>query len=92
MEIVFKNDFNHEIAVFEIAAIEYNKDDQGNPVDIIIAADEDTLELISILCILSCNIRETCPEDKFFNKASHVALYGRLKPFTIVNNSLEIIT
>lgn len=92
MKIVFSNNFDHRQLVFEIAAIEYEKDENNNPVDITIAANEDTLELISMLCILGCNIRETCPEDKFFNKASHVALYGRLKPFTIVNSSLEIIT
>ena len=80
MKIIFENGYT-----YDINAIEFEMDN-GNPIDIIIAADEQTLEDLSIMAMIGSNIREMEPCDKFFGKASHIGLYARLYPFKVVSN------
>ena len=82
MKIIFENGYT-----YNINAIEFKMDEEERPVDIIIAADEQTLENLSIMAMLGCNIREMEPWDKFFGKASHIGLYARLYPFKVINNN-----
>ena len=81
MKIVFENGYN-----YDINAIEFEKDEEGKPIDIIIAANEQTLENLSIMTMMGCNIREMEPWDKFFGKASHIGLYARLYSFKILSD------
>lgn len=78
-KIIFENGY-----AYNINAIEFEIDDKGNPVDIIIAADEKTLNNLTIMAMMGYNIREMNPEDKFFEKASHIGLYAKLYPFYVV--------
>lgn len=80
MKIIFENGYTYNINAIEFEM--YN----GNPIDIIIAADEQTLENLSIMAMMGCNIREMEPWDKFFGKASHIGLYARLYPFKVVSD------
>ena len=80
MKIIFENGYTYNINAIEFEM--YN----GNPIDIIIAANEQTLENLSIMAMMGCNIREMEPWDKFFGKASHIGLYARLYPFKVINN------
>ena len=80
MKIIFENGYTYNINAIEFEM--YN----GNPIDIIIAADEQTLENLSIMVMMGYNIREMEPWDKFFGKASHIGLYARLYPFKVINN------
>ena len=80
MKIIFENGYT-----YDINAIEFEMDN-GNPINIIIAADEQTLENLSIMAMLGCNIREMEPWDKFFGKASHIGLYARLYSFKVVSD------
>ena len=81
MKIIFENGYTYNINAIEFEM--YN----GNPIDIIIAANEQTLENLSIMAMMGCNIREMEPWDKFFGKASHIGLYARLYPFKVINNN-----
>ena len=81
MKIIFENGYTYNINAIEFEM--YN----GNPIDIIIVADEQTLENLSIMAMMGCNIREMEPWDKFFGKASHIGLYARLYPFKVINNN-----
>ena len=82
MKIIFENGYT-----YDISAIEFEMDKEERPVDIIIAADEQTLEDLSIMAMIGSNIREMEPCDKFFGKASHMDLYARLYPFKVINNN-----
>ena len=81
MKIIFENGYT-----YNINAIEFEMDEEERPVDIIIAADEQTLENLSIMTMIGSNIREMEPWDKFFGKASHIGLYARLYPFKVVSD------
>ena len=81
MKIIFENGYTYDINAIEFEM--YN----GNPIDIIIAADEQTLNDITIMSMIGCNIREMEPWDKFFGKASHIGLYAHLYPFKVINNN-----
>ena len=81
MKIIFENGYT-----YDINAIEFEIDEEERPVDIIIAADEQTLEDLSIMAMIGSNIREMEPGDKFFGKASHIGLYARLYPFEIFSD------
>ena len=80
MKIIFENGYTYNINAIEFKM--YN----GNPIDIIIAADEQTLNDLILMSMIGCNIREMEPWDKFFKKASHIGLYARLYPFKVVSN------
>ena len=80
MKIIFKNGYTYNINAIEFEM--YN----GNPIDIIIAADEQTLENLSMMAMIGCNIREMGPWDKSFGKASHIGLYARLYPFKVLSD------
>ena len=80
MKLVFENGWD-----YDIKAIYFEVDERNNPVDIVIAADEETLMSLTDLCMIGYNIREMQPEDKFFGMASHIALYARLYPFRVVS-------
>lgn len=80
MKIIFENGYTYNINAIEFEM--YN----GNPIDIIIAANEQTLEDLSIMAMIGSNIREMEPCDKFFGKASHIGLYARLYPFKVVSD------
>ena len=80
MKLVFENGYD-----YDIKAIHFERDEKG-PVDIVIAADEETLMNITLFCMIGYNIREMQPEDKFFGIASHTALYARLYPFSVVSD------
>ena len=81
MKIVFENGYN-----YDINSIEFEKDEDGKPIDIVIAADEQTLKNLSMMSMLGCNIREVGPWDKSFGKASHIGLYARLYPFKVLSD------
>lgn len=81
MKIVFENGYN-----YTINAIEFEKDEEGNPVDIIIAADEQTLNDLILMSMIGCNIREMSVADKFYGRASHIGLYARLFPFDVFSD------
>ena len=81
MKIVFENGYN-----YTINGIEFEKDEEGNPVDIIIAADEQTLNGLILMSMIGCNIREMNVEDKFYGRASHIGLYARLFPFDVLSD------
>lgn len=94
MEIKFERSTWEEPVVFEIKYFACEYDEDMRPVDIRIGADEQTLEAISEFCIIGCNIRGTQDYDRLPFIAtpelcSHIALYGRLKPFTIVKKDLH---
>lgn len=50
-KIIFENGY-----AYNINAIEFEIDDKGNPVDIIIAADEKTLNNLTIMAMMGYNI------------------------------------
>lgn len=81
MKIIFQNGY-----AYNINAIEFEKDEEGNPIDIIIAADEQTLENLTTMAMIGCNIREMNVEDKFYGRASHIGLYARLCPFEVFSD------
>ena len=81
MKIIFENGYT-----YDINAIEFEMDEEERPVDIIIAADEQTLDNLSIMAMIGSNIREMEPYDKFFGKASHIGLYARLYSFKIISD------
>ena len=81
MKIIFENGYT-----YNINAIKFEMDEEERPIDIIIAADKQTLEDLSIMAMIGSNIREMEPCDKFFEKASHIGLYARLYPFEVVSD------
>lgn len=81
MKIVFENGYN-----YSINAIEFERDEEGAPIDIIIAADEETLNNLILMSMIGCNIREMNVADKFYGRASHIGLYARLCPFEIFSD------
>lgn len=68
------------------------------PIDIVIGADEKTLEGIAEYCQIGWNIKEVdsfdpvpLAEDEKDFICSHLALYGRLYPFHIIQEDLHKI-
>ena len=80
MKIIFENGYTYDINAIEFEM--YN----GNPIDIIIAADEQTLNDLILMSMIGCNIREMNVEDKFYGRASHIGLYARLFPFDVFSD------
>ena len=68
---------------YEIVDICYSLDRWGEPVDIVVTADEDTLLNISEFAMLGCNIQESYRADKT-GEPLHEALFARLLEFEVI--------
>ena len=68
---------------YEIVDICYSLDRCGDPIDIIVTADEDTLLNISEFAMIGCNIQESYKESKS-GEPLHEALFARLLEFEVV--------
>ena len=68
---------------YEITDICYSLDRWGEPIDIVITADEDTLIEISEFAMIGCNIQESYKESKS-GEPLHEALFARLLEFEVV--------
>ena len=68
---------------YEIVDICYSLDELGEPVDIIVTADEDTLLNISEFAMIGCNIQESYRASKS-GEPLHEALFARLLEFEVV--------
>ena len=64
---------------FEVTDVRYSLDEFGEPVDIIITADEDTLLCISQFARLGCNIQES-----YWREPEYEALFARLLDFKVI--------
>lgn len=67
---------------YEIVDISYSLDISGEPIDIVITADEDTLIEISEFARIGCNIRESYRTSES-GEPLHVALFARLQEFEV---------
>lgn len=97
MKIRIKTNNYEGFEEFPIVCIKYQLDENGIPVDIVIAATEEVLEHISVFASIGYNIREldTAPWSKddlmlIIKGATHEALYARLNHFNVVEAS-EVI-
>ena len=68
---------------YEIVDICYSLDRWGEPIDIIVTADEDTLLSISEFAMIGCNIQESYRADKT-GEPLYEALFARLLDFEVV--------
>ena len=68
---------------YEIVDICYSLDRLGEPVDIVVTADEDTLLNISEFAMIGCNIQESYRASKS-GEPLHEALFARLLEFEVV--------
>ena len=68
---------------YEIVDICYSLDRWGEPIDIVVTADEDTLLNISEFARIGCNIQESYRVDKT-GEPLHEALFARLLDFEVV--------
>lgn len=68
---------------YEIVDICYSLDRWGEPIDIVITADEDTLIKISEFAMIGCNIQESYRASKS-GEPLHEALFARLLEFEVV--------
>ena len=68
---------------YEIVDICYSLDRWGEPIDIVITADEDTLIKISEFAMIGCNIQESYRASKS-GEPLHEALFARLQEFKVV--------
>lgn len=72
---------------YEINNIRWEYDENNTPVDIVIYADEETLESISKFANIGWNIRKCDPVIDTINDAissSHCGLFARLKEFIVI--------
>lgn len=72
--------------MFEVVAVYNDNDEVGVPVDIVIYADEKTLESISELASVGCNIRECeygLDDPHIAMLATHCGLFARLEEFVV---------
>lgn len=91
MKIRIKTNDYRKFEEFPIVSIKYELDENGVPVDIAIAANEETLEHISEFAQIGYNIRHlivdgflTGDEELIIKGATHEALYARLNHFNVV--------
>ena len=68
---------------YELVDICYSLDRCGDPIDIIVTADEDTLLNISEFAMIGYNIKESYKVDKT-GEPLHEALFARLLDFEVV--------
>ena len=68
---------------YEIVDICYSLDRLGEPIDIVVTADEDTLLNISEFAMIGCNIQESYRVDKT-GEPLYEALFARLLDFEVV--------
>ena len=93
MKIRIKTDDYRRFEEFPIVSIKYSLDENGVPVDIVIAGTEEVLEHIAEFASIGWNIRELDENDSIFlmmKGATHEALYARLQHFNVVEYS-EVI-
>ena len=91
MKIRIKTNDYRVFEEFPIVSIKYSLDENGVPVDIVIAANEETLEHISEFAQIGYNVRHLIV-DGFLDSdaelilagATHEALYARLNHFNVV--------
>ena len=70
---------------YEIVDICYSLDRWGEPVDIVVTADEDTLLNISEFAMIGCNIQESYRIDQTkTGEQLYEALFARLLEFEVV--------
>ena len=96
MKIVFDTNAWSDAISFDIKYFQCEFDDDMRPGDIVIGADRKTLEDIAEHCQIGWNIKEVDSWDHIpLTKdgtdfiCSHLALYGRLYPFHIVQEDLH---
>lgn len=65
---------------FEVTDVRYSLDKFGEPVDIVITADEDTLLNISQFARIGCNIQESY----WRGVPEYEALFARLLDFKVI--------
>ena len=75
MKIVFRQ------CEFEVTDVRYSLDEFGEPIDIIITADEDTLLNISQFAMIGCNIQESYWKEE----PEYEALFARLSDFKVID-------
>lgn len=93
MKIRIKTNDYRGFEEFPIASIKYQLDENGVPVDIVVAGTEEILEHIAEFASIGWNIRELDENDSIFlmeKGATHEALYARLNHFNVVEAS-EVI-
>ena len=100
MVIAFKDNMGCIIAMYPISFISMESDDKGEPVDIVLKSDNESIldTIAEKHCILGYNAEQEddpyLPEDA---PKAYVALYGRLQEFVVLpfykeNPELETLT
>ena len=87
MKIRIKTNDYREFKEFPIISIKHELDENGVPVDIMIAGTEEVLEQIAEFASIGWNIRELDENDSvilMMKGATHEALYARLNHFNVL--------
>ena len=87
MKIRIKTNDYRGFEEFPIVSIKYQLDENGMPVDIIIAGTEEVLEHIAEFASIGWNMKELDWGSNFILKdkgATHEALYARLQHFNVL--------
>lgn len=93
MKLRIKTGDYREFEEFPIVCIKYQLDENGIPVDIVIAGTEQELEHIAEFASIGWNIRELDENDSIFlmeEGATHEALYARLQHFNVLEAKVVI--
>ena len=76
---------------YEVFSVDYQLDENGIPVDIVIYGTKEVLEQIAEYASIGVNIQEcdwvsALQSDMWLHYSDHVcnALYARLQPFTVI--------
>lgn len=90
MKITIKPNSWQEAREFEISHIQYNVDEDGKPIDIVIVGKEETLLELCEFAEIGCNMQPLSPWAYPWNTlpweqegATHEALMARLPEFKI---------
>ena len=87
MKIRIKTNDYREFEEFPIVSIRYDIDETGVPVDIVIRANEETLEHIAEFSNIGWNMKELDDYERKYTwakEATHEALYARLNHFNVL--------
>lgn len=87
MKIRIKTNDYRGFKEFPIISIKHELDENGMPVDIMIAGTEEVLEQIAEFSSIGWNIRELDENDSailMMKGATHEALYARLNQFNVL--------
>lgn len=87
MKIRIKTNDYREFEEFPIVSIKYDIDETGVPVDIVIRANEETLEHIAEFSSIGWNMKELDDYEREYTwakGATHEALYARLNHFNVL--------